>query len=540
MQCIQCGTKLRPGVRFCTNCGTQQPTPPLPSIRSQQVPSQFAEAERRFAVLGGRCEAGELDDDTYDAELRKLIIRDAAGGYWMLGAESGKWYWYNGRQWVRRNPTPIALRTEGPETPPAPPATGVPPSPAAPPAKAFPWNWVALGCGGMWAAAAILVSALAVFPSLLPFAALPTAESTFPLGPTQPVAVASPHPTQQPAEMPSPTVPMETPTATPEPRFSVSGQILVWVKPDWAFFQDGPHDLYVAHLDGSPQTKVTDESITCGYEPAMSPDGTQFLFVSGQDDDREIYLADVNGSNVLQLTNNQAVDIWPAWSPDGSRIAFNSDRNGNVEIYVMDADGANQTRLTDTPAKEFVATWSPDGTRLAFKSDRDGDMEIYLMNADGSNQTRLTNNQLSDSNPTWSPDGDRIAFISYPDDGAEIYVVNADGTNLARLTDSVGWSSGIWSPDGTQILFDSSHGDGNDEIYLANADGSGLIRLTDNPASDKFPVWSPDGTRIAFLSTRHGISEDVYLMNADGSGLLRLTENLGTEERVIDAIAWLP
>ena len=50
----------------------------------------------------------------------------------------------------------------------------------------------------------------------------------------------------------------------------------------------------------------------------------------------------VDGSNPVNLTNNEAEDVSPAWSPDGTKIAFVSTRDSQQDIYVMDADGSNQ------------------------------------------------------------------------------------------------------------------------------------------------------------------------------------------------------
>ena len=75
-----------------------------------------------------------------------------------------------------------------------------------------------------------------------------------------------------------------------------------------------------------------------GYNPfaaSWSPDGQQIAFTSPVDGDHEIYVVDVTGENIIQLTDNDASDAYPSWSPDGSRIAFCSNRDGNMEIYIM-------------------------------------------------------------------------------------------------------------------------------------------------------------------------------------------------------------
>ena len=68
---------------------------------------------------------------------------------------------------------------------------------------------------------------------------------------------------------------------------------------------------------------------------------------------------DVDGSNLINLTNNSATDHYSSWSPDGSQITFTSDRDSNYEIYLMDADGSNQARLTNNPDGDWHSSWSP-------------------------------------------------------------------------------------------------------------------------------------------------------------------------------------
>jgi len=181
------------------------------------------------------------------------------------------------------------------------------------------------------------------------------------------------------------------------------------------------------------------------------------------------------------------------------RIAFDSTRSGNVEIYIMNIDGSGVTNLTNHAAEDSDPAWSPDGTRIAFESFRDGNYAIYVMNADGSSLRRLTSDaESSHRAPAWSPDGTRIAFHSYRAGGHDIagthdiYVMNADGSRVINLTNSP-WAdddSPNWSADGTRIAFESNRL-GNADIYIMNADGSGVTILTRDQATDSHPVFSP-------------------------------------------------
>ena len=142
-------------------------------------------------------------------------------------------------------------------------------------------------------------------------------------------------------------------------------------------------------------------------------------------------------STLMRLTNTNALDTGPSWSPNGNKIAFASNRDGKTEIYVMDVDGSNVSRLTNNLTDDDFPRWSPDNHKILFHSNRDGNWEIYVMDADGSNQTRLTTNNADDRAPTWSPDAKRIAFASNRDNSNpynfDIYVMNADGSNIKNV-----------------------------------------------------------------------------------------------------------
>ncbi len=257
----------------------------------------------------------------------------------------------------------------------------------------------------------------------------------------------------------------------------------------------------------------------------------KIAFYSNLEGNFEIYVMNVDGSDVRRITHNTVSDISPVWSPDGTKLAFVSRRDGNSEIYVMNANGSGQTRLTRSPEADFSPAWSPDGTKIAFASARDGHGEIYVMNVDGSEPTRLTNLVGDDFDPVWSPDRARLAFVSNRLSNSDIYMMNADGSEQKRLTDANG-NYPAWSPDGTRLLFTAKRGQ-KVELFVLSLSSLRLTQLTLYPAHAASPGWSPDGTRIIFVSdnaTDVAVSDaeqnEIYVMNADGSGVTRLTENV--------------
>ena len=130
------------------------------------------------------------------------------------------------------------------------------------------------------------------------------------------------------------------------------------------------------------------------------------------------------------------------------KIAFVSDREGNKDIYVMDPDGSNVVRLTDHSADDYSPDWSPDGNRIMFLSDRYDRTGLYVMNADGSNVTLLLGDAAGSGSFRWSPDGKQIAYYGQPGGNVDIYVMNADGSSVSRLTDHPKVDIPLsWSPD---------------------------------------------------------------------------------------------
>jgi TolB protein len=244
-------------------------------------------------------------------------------------------------------------------------------------------------------------------------------------------------------------------------------------------------------------------------------------------------------SLAYQLTNSVNAD--PSFTADGKRMVYISVVNGREQLFARNLDGSDPLQLTHDDADHEDPAWSPDGKTVAYVLLK-GDVErIYIMKADGTDAHPLTPAGVRTIHPNWSPDGTSVAYCTDDDlkppykNPAQIYSADVATGKITQLISGGVNTYPVWSPDGREIAFRRMLGEMNSEVFVANRDGSGARNLTNHPAFDGWPAWSPDGTRIAFASNRNS-SYQIFVMNRDGSGV-RLVAN--TEGRAT-APKWSP
>jgi TolB protein len=271
----------------------------------------------------------------------------------------------------------------------------------------------------------------------------------------------------------------------------------------WTMNPDGSSPMRLTD-DKSRGEKLPNFSPVYDASPVWSPDGSKIAFISNRNYLFSLYVMNADGSNSRLVTDKVMEAAAPAWSPDGGKIAFTAGISGgfgmtrpSVDIYLVNIDGSGLTELTRDSGANSSPSWSPDGKQIVFTSTRDSDGKprIWVMNADGSNQTLQPNNRdntgIQGGQPVWSPDGAKILFTAYgacAGRGAvSLYVTNVDGGDsqlLIKDPKNCGWySSPKWSPDGTRILASfkpemTTPLEPARQIVVMNANGSNQINIS--------------------------------------------------------------
>jgi hypothetical protein len=244
-----------------------------------------------------------------------------------------------------------------------------------------------------------------------------------------------------------------------------------------AFTRGG--DIYTVSPDGSGEARLTNTGDN--QSPAWSPDGTKIAFASFRGaTDWAIYTMNADGTGVVKAFSG---GLEPTWSPDGAKIAFVSSM-GNKDIYTANLDGSDRIDLTNDPAPDEQPSWSPDGSRIAFTSYRPSvsptGKDVYLMSNDGSDQTKISTSHQDDYDPTWSPDGKRVLFASN-DLYNHLWIWGDPHQTTVR-------GAGVqptWSPDGTEIAL-ANYINGDYTIEQLTLDGS-VVNVP--PISGSDPDW---------------------------------------------------
>lgn len=151
------------------------------------------------------------------------------------------------------------------------------------------------------------------------------------------------------------------------------------------------------------------------------------------------------------------------YSPDGSHITFASNRTGPMEIWIAQADGKDPVQLTNAPDWADIGDprWSPDGKWIAYRGQPKADAatNIFVVPSSGGLPRALTIGPATDARPTWSHDGQWIYFASSRGDTLSwnIWKVASSGGPATQVTRS-GGIFGQESPDGKWLYFTALDG----------------------------------------------------------------------------------
>lgn len=202
----------------------------------------------------------------------------------------------------------------------------------------------------------------------------------------------------------------------------------------WPIYKS--YNIYVANNDGSNLKElITSDSYDA--EATVSPDGKYIVFTSTRSGDLELWRYEISTGNLLQLTDKLGYDGGAFFSNDSKKIVWRASRpkgkaaetyknllaKGLVEptalnIFVADIDGKNVKQVTNLPGANWAPFFHPSGEKILFCSNHHSIKEggrlfdIFMIDINGKNIEQITHSGTFDAFPMFSFDGKKLAFAS--------------------------------------------------------------------------------------------------------------------------------
>ena len=218
----------------------------------------------------------------------------------------------------------------------------------------------------------------------------------------------------------------------------------------------------------------------CPPEPKRRDDGKYVWPIYSSFD---IFISDLKGNIVQQLTNEDGYDAEATVSPIGDKIVFTSMRSGDLELYTCDLNGNNVFQVTNELGYDGGAFFSNDGKKIIFRASRPKTVE----------QRKEYKQLLSEG-------------LVKPTE-MELYICNVDGTDLQQLTflGGANWAP-FFHPSDEKVIFSSNHNSKKGfpfNLFMIDINGENLEQITYDTVFDAFPVFSNDGKKLVFSSNRN-------------------------------------
>lgn len=212
----------------------------------------------------------------------------------------------------------------------------------------------------------------------------------------------------------------------------------------------GPtREVCVSDFDGFNPIVLTHDGVLAAT-PSWLPGGHALLYASWMKGNAAIYEHNLSTGSRRAFADYPGSSFCAVVSPDGQKVAMILSKNGSPNLYVRNVDGSGLHQLTQSREEDSSPCWSPDSRTICY-SCREGRATLKKISTEGGEASpmRVSGAYGNLTEPDWSPDGSQITFVS----GSRpfhIWVAPAAGGEAKLVAEGEG---PCWAPNSRTIIF---------------------------------------------------------------------------------------
>lgn len=268
--------------------------------------------------------------------------------------------------------------------------------------------------------------------------------------------------------------------------------------------------------------------------PCWINSGRRLVFGSRRGDAQHLWVTDLDGSPIRDITPNDPYANQMACPNEGSQLVINTPSG----LVVLDANSGKRKLLVErTNLWIGFPAWSHDGKTIAFiegSGESGRPQRLCVIDSTGANRKCIADDAAMFSTPVWSPSDDELAYKTTQQEAQLKPVRVSDGRSTVLQGKPQSGSQGfLWSRDGHAMIYAEGWPDvalsledihsGERKVlaygipkYVAASRG-GQILFTDIGNPQRSPLFQ------GIVPCISDCGRAIFVMRADGTDMRRLS-----------------
>jgi len=243
------------------------------------------------------------------------------------------------------------------------------------------------------------------------------------------------------------------------------------------------------------------------------------IYASAAGGTADLWIANADGSDARQLTNDERLESQPVVTANGTTIVYATHSQGQSSLWRMNIDGGQQREIVSAPViHDFILT--PDRKQIVYASGNDATSFSSLMSVpvDGGKPSTIATAGTILKPMQITPDGRTVVYALLDGQAFRLFKVAMTGGPVTRLTSEAS-NYGSISPD-EKLIASAWKSPFNPKLAIISINGGAPIRIFD--LSGHLYRWTPDGKGIVYIK-HDGKQENLFLQPLAGGSPTALT-----------------